>query len=188
MASGSMEQSETDSTETLVSKRNSTSAEWNYFGFKKEDAAQRQVLCRTCSATVHSPRGKRRRGLLAVFSRPELPRLRCLLDLKMPRRQRYSYLMIPAIDGEEDPLAWWRVHKISYPQLCRMARKNLCTPATSSPSEHLFSTGGNIVTCTHASLQPAKVNMLVFLTKNLWAFGKEHFTLNVSNIVLAILK
>lgn len=24
--------------------------------------------------------------------------------------------MIPAIDGEEDPLAWWRVHKISYPQ------------------------------------------------------------------------
>ncbi len=59
-----------------------------------------------------------------------------------------SYLMTPAIDGEDDPLAWWRVHKISYPQLCTMARKYLCVPATSTPSERLFSTGGNIVTCT----------------------------------------
>lgn len=25
---------------------------WDYFGFKKEDAAQRQVLCKTCLANV----------------------------------------------------------------------------------------------------------------------------------------
>ncbi|XP_073730753.1 E3 SUMO-protein ligase ZBED1 [Misgurnus anguillicaudatus] len=78
-----------------------------------------------------------------------------------------NYLMTPTIDGEDDPLAWWRVHKISYPQLCTMARKYLCVPATSAPSERLFSTGGNIVTCTRSSLKPAKVNILVFLAKNL---------------------
>ncbi|XDV25695.1 hypothetical protein PO909_029568 [Leuciscus waleckii] len=78
-----------------------------------------------------------------------------------------NYLMTPAIDGEDDPLAWWRVHKISYPQLSTMARKYLCVPATSAPSERLFSTGGNIVTCTRSSLKPAKVNILVFLAKNL---------------------
>ncbi|XP_059422959.1 E3 SUMO-protein ligase ZBED1-like [Carassius carassius] len=78
-----------------------------------------------------------------------------------------NYLMTPTIDGEDDPLAWWRVHKISYPQLCIMARKYLCVPATSAPSERLFSTGGNIVTCTRSSLKPAKVNILVFLAKNL---------------------
>lgn len=78
-----------------------------------------------------------------------------------------NYLMTPAIDGEDDPLAWWRVHKISYPQLSIMARKYLCVPATSAPSERLFSTGGNIVTCTRSSLKPAKVNILVFLAKNL---------------------
>ncbi|XP_045076134.1 E3 SUMO-protein ligase ZBED1-like [Coregonus clupeaformis] len=44
-----------------------------------------------------------------------------------------NYLMTPTIDGEDDPLAWWRVHKISYPQLCTMARKYLCVPATSAP-------------------------------------------------------
>ncbi|KAL4008252.1 hypothetical protein ACER0C_002104 [Sarotherodon galilaeus] len=52
----------------------------------------------------------------------------------------------------EDPLAWW---------------KYLCIPASSSPSERLFSTSGNIVTCQHTCLKPWRVNMLVFLTKNL---------------------
>lgn len=41
---------ETNTAETLVSKRKSTSAVWNYFGFKKEDDARRQVLCRACYA------------------------------------------------------------------------------------------------------------------------------------------
>lgn len=42
---------------TLVSKRNSTSVVWTYFGFRKEDAAQSKVLCRTCLATVATTRG-----------------------------------------------------------------------------------------------------------------------------------
>ncbi|KAL6485907.1 hypothetical protein MHYP_G00052990 [Metynnis hypsauchen] len=37
-----------------------------------------------------------------------------------------SYLMTPAIDREDDPLAWWKVHKINFPRLCNMARKYLC--------------------------------------------------------------
>ncbi len=78
-----------------------------------------------------------------------------------------SYLLTPVIDGEDDPLAWWKVHKINFPRLCKIACKYLCVPATSAPSERLFSTGGNIVTCTHSSLKPAKVDMLVFLAKNL---------------------
>ncbi|KAL3995876.1 N-acetyltransferase 8 [Sarotherodon galilaeus] len=78
-----------------------------------------------------------------------------------------SYLLTPVIDGEDDPLTWWKVHNIHFPRLCKMARKYLCVPATSAPSERLFSTGGNIVTCTRSSLKPAKVDMLVFLAKNL---------------------
>ncbi|KAM4736424.1 E3 SUMO-protein ligase ZBED1-like isoform 1-T2 [Anableps anableps] len=78
-----------------------------------------------------------------------------------------SYLMTPAIDEEDDPLAWWKVHKINFLRLCNMARKYLCIPATGAPSECLFSAGGNMVTCTRSSLKPAKVGMLVFLAKNL---------------------
>lgn len=78
-----------------------------------------------------------------------------------------TYLLTPPIDKEEDPLAWWKVHKLSFPRLARLARKYLCIPATSSPSERLFSTSGNIVTCQRTCLKPAKVDRLVFLAKNL---------------------
>ncbi|GAA6085731.1 zinc finger BED domain-containing protein 1-like, partial [Tachysurus ichikawai] len=37
----------------------------------------------------------------------------------------------------------------------------------SSPSERVFCSGGNIVTCLRSCLKPEKVNMLVFLSKNL---------------------
>lgn len=78
-----------------------------------------------------------------------------------------GYLMTPVTDGEDDPLAWWKVHKINFPRLSKIARKYLCGAATSAPSERLFSTAGNVVTRTRSSLKPAKVGMLSFLAKNL---------------------
>ena len=78
-----------------------------------------------------------------------------------------SYLMTPILDSEADPLSWWREQKINYPHLSEQAKKYLCIPATSCPSERLFSCSGNIVTCSRASLKPDKVDMLVFLAKNL---------------------
>lgn len=78
-----------------------------------------------------------------------------------------TYLMTTTIDGEEDPLAWWKVHRVNFPMLSKLVSKFLCIPATSSPSERVFSAGGNVVTCQRSCLKPAKVDMLVFLTKNL---------------------
>ncbi|XP_038134357.1 E3 SUMO-protein ligase ZBED1-like [Cyprinodon tularosa] len=78
-----------------------------------------------------------------------------------------NYLITPTIGGEQDPLAWWRVHNVNFPWLSKLAHKYLCIPATHEPSERLFSASGNIVTCQHASLKPARVDMLVFLAKNL---------------------
>ncbi|XP_067236702.1 E3 SUMO-protein ligase ZBED1-like [Chanodichthys erythropterus] len=78
-----------------------------------------------------------------------------------------SYLVSPTIDSEMDPLTWWRLHQVNFPHLSKLARKYLCIPATSSPSERLFSTAGNVVTCQRTCLKPTKVNMLVFLAKNL---------------------
>lgn len=45
--------------------------------------------------------------------------------------------------------------------------EEICIPATSSPSEREFSTGGNIITYLHPSLKPQNVDRLVFLAKNL---------------------
>ncbi len=76
-----------------------------------------------------------------------------------------NYMMSPTIDSEMDPLTWWQVHQVDFPHLSKLARKYLCIPASSSPSERLFSTSGNVVTCQRTCLKPTKVNMLIFQAK-----------------------
>ena len=79
------------------------------------------------------------------------------------------YLHCPklAIDSDTSVLEWWKINSTNYPNFSRLAKKYLCIPATSCPSERLFSTSGNIVTPSRTMLKPEKVNMLVFLTKTL---------------------
>lgn len=78
-----------------------------------------------------------------------------------------SYLQTPYADSETDPLAWWKVHEANFPRVSQLARKYLCIPATSAPSERAFSTGGNIVTCHRSALKPDAVDRLIFLAHNL---------------------
>ena len=68
-------------------------------------------------------------------------------------------------DSESDPLEWWRVNCTLFPCLSKMAQRYLCICATSTPSERVFSTCGNVVTSRRTLLKPVKVNMLVFLSK-----------------------
>ena len=83
------------------------------------------------------------------------------------RNELHSYTISPKLDFEEDPLQWWRMHSTEYPCLSRLAKKYLCVCATSSPSERLFSTSGNIVTPNRCSMKPDTVEMLTFLSNNL---------------------
>ena len=73
----------------------------------------------------------------------------------------------PLPDTESDPLEWWRMNESRFPLLANLARKYLCICATSTASERVFSTAGNVVTPNRSLLKPAKVDMLVFLAKNL---------------------
>ena len=77
--------------------------------------------------------------------------------------QRYQ--MYPVIDGDEDPLKWWRRSEVGFPMLCQLARKYLSIQASSSPTERLFSKAGLISTPSRAQLKPEKVDMLTFLAK-----------------------
>ena len=78
-----------------------------------------------------------------------------------------DYLSASRLDFEEDPLLWWKGQPLNYPILQKVAQKYLCVCATSSASERLFSTAGNIVSSFRSTLKPDKVDMLVFLSKNL---------------------
>ncbi|XDV32938.1 hypothetical protein PO909_003585 [Leuciscus waleckii] len=77
------------------------------------------------------------------------------------------YLQEEALDLHSDPLAWWRDNQARFPLLSKVARKYMTICATSTPSERVFSAAGNIVTPLRSSLKPDKVNMLVFLSRNM---------------------
>ncbi len=84
-------------------------------------------------------------------------------------KEMQSYLSCSKLDIESDvsPLQWWKEYAQSFPLLAKLANKWLCICATSCSSERLFSTSGNVVGPSRACLNPEKVNMLVFLAKNL---------------------
>ena len=76
------------------------------------------------------------------------------------------YLSEPTPSFTEDPLVWWKLKENSYPTLSILAKKYLCIPASSTPSEKVFSLTSAIVDKKRSRLSSDKVDMLVFLTKN----------------------
>lgn len=84
------------------------------------------------------------------------------------RMELTVYLQTAEVDSDADPLDWWRCHQTNFPRIAKLAQQYyLCIPATSAPSERVFSSGGNIVTCHRAALKPDAVDRLVFLAKKL---------------------
>jgi len=77
-----------------------------------------------------------------------------------------AYFVERPLAKEENPLDWWRDNKDKYPTLAKLAKSYLCIPSTSTPSERLFSSAGNIACKKRASLSPEHVDMLTFLHSN----------------------
>ena len=73
----------------------------------------------------------------------------------------------PTIHHDQCPLLWWAENHKSYPLVAEIARRLLAIPATSVPSERLFSKDGDVITKKRNHLTPTKADHVIFLMENL---------------------
>jgi hypothetical protein len=79
-----------------------------------------------------------------------------------------TYFKLPHLPSSKlNVLEWWKTQSSVLPLLSAIARKYLCIPASSAPSERLFSSSGNVVTKLRSSLDPKNVDMIVYLHENM---------------------
>ena len=70
------------------------------------------------------------------------------------------------------PLTWWKSNEMKFPLISHLAQRILCIPATSAPSERVFSCAGLTIAKDRARLAPQTANELVFLHDALPAIKK----------------
>ena len=76
------------------------------------------------------------------------------------------YFQQQPIKRKDDPFVWWHGNASYFPHLADLARHYLAIPATSTPSERVFSVAGIVVDKRRCALTAEMINALVFLHKN----------------------
>lgn len=81
--------------------------------------------------------------------------------------KRYMTMERQDTDSSLTLLQWWKQNQLLFPRLAKLARAVLAVPASSVPSERVFSLAGNIVSKKRSRLNPELVNRLIFLNMNM---------------------
>ncbi|CAK5077427.1 unnamed protein product [Meloidogyne enterolobii] len=81
------------------------------------------------------------------------------------RREFDEYCSMARESIKSDPLDFWKSNQKKFPLLSEAARKYLSPPATSVPSEQLFSTARDVFTYRRMSIGPRKAEMVIFLNR-----------------------
>lgn len=84
-----------------------------------------------------------------------------------------QYLDLPYLDRKQNPLQFWEQRKHIFPTLYRIAFKYLCIPASSVPSERLFSKAGLVTNQRRNRLKPKKLDQILFLNSYCSEKGKS---------------
>ena len=75
------------------------------------------------------------------------------------------FLSDPTEPMSTDVLGWWKANEHRFPTLAKVARELLGTPATSTPSERLFSMAGVVCSKKRANILPENLNIICFFAQ-----------------------
>lgn len=78
-----------------------------------------------------------------------------------------KYLSESLLSRQLDPLKWWSSRKQLYPRLYEIVKRRLCVPATSVPSERIFSKAGLVLNSKRTRLTTSKVEKIIFIQSNM---------------------
>eukprot|EP00956_Cyclotella_meneghiniana_P040792 scaffold205154_cov36-Cyclotella_meneghiniana.AAC.1 len=74
-----------------------------------------------------------------------------------------------------DPLKWWKENAPAYAYVANVARKFLAVPATSAPSERVWSRAARVLSLKRASMKEDLVERIMFIKENM-KFLSKHFS------------
>lgn len=81
-------------------------------------------------------------------------------------------------DGEfNDPLEWWKNNMVRYELVAHLARLYLAIPATSAPSERIWSRAARILTLKRARLKEEVVERMMYVRENIRYLRKHYVEL-----------
>ena len=132
----------------------------------------KSLLAESAAVTSASePPRKRSGGLSRLFGRSQPSKDAPSTtndDAKTRLRDREVelFFMEDDLDVDDSPLEWWRKNEHRFPGLSTLARRYLSVPATSVPSERIFSAAGRLVTKLRNGLSPAHIDASIFLAVN----------------------
>ena len=78
-----------------------------------------------------------------------------------------SFAKEGGIPLDQCPLQWWAKRATIYPVLSHIARVYLAVPASSAPSERVFSTASLVLSDRRRKLEESRVARLMFLKQNM---------------------
>jgi hypothetical protein len=78
-----------------------------------------------------------------------------------------QYLEMPYLNRKQSPLDFWKKNKNTFPELYMLQMKYLNVPATSVPSERVFSKAGQITNDRRNRLHPKNLDFIIFLNRNI---------------------
>ena len=67
-----------------------------------------------------------------------------------------NFIKTKRLERTKDPLLWWKHQAHLFPRMALFAKKILCIPATSVPSERVFSKAGELVSLKRSNLKKKK--------------------------------